>query len=834
MPQYKKGTWDGYISLYQRRAGTFPGGLADRALVRLQELDVEVRVEDRSRPPLTEPQLVGGISNIDLRPYQVDACDLALVAKRGVIDSATGTGKTEILGEIIRRLACRSLIIVASRDLARQTIRRFRGTDSQPGRLHFPNADPEGLYGIVGDDLDSPGLITAALYQTLVRRLMPVCERCGHAGELDQQTCDVKERTKQGIRRCGGALDFTETEVMREWLASFDALFLDECVSGETPVLTPTGWVAIEDLVKSKYSGAVLSRNGDAWEWAQVIGRYAEPNVRECVEVNVAGVSIQTTPDHLFRLARVGRRQRNRWVRADQLHSRDVVDIVIACLTDHPVIALDDLLVGSLLGDGYITPSGGYQENHGARQQDYLLWKAAYLPRAKVKTNVVIGKIHGKEYRGARLYGGVGTEYRDARKRFYGAAGKKRFDELASELTAASLAVWIMDDGSLERRGRTWSVRITIGREHEAHIPLIRRILEDRFGLPSSVYDYPPKAIRIAFGIKATLKLLRLISPFIPRSLAYKFGADEMGLIHLRRQITSVKPAAPRPVFDLMIAKNHNYTTSGGVVHNCHRSAATTWFPVVTACPAYYRYGLSATPFKSDPITELKLVGATGEVFYSFPAAKAVEEGVLAKPFVTIVKSDFPVMLDEEEVRYMDAYRDDLVDHEKRNRLIADIAYGTSQGWSVPTLILVLWREQGRNIRRALRQLDLKVEFIDGTASTDQRLAAMDALVNGTNKCLISSGILDEGVDVPAIGALILAGGGKAPHKVLQRIGRGLRVAPGKDYLAVFDFWDNHSPKHLLGHSRRRLRAVQDAGFAHETLTPGQLMIRMNSGDVRS
>ncbi len=493
MPPYKKGTWDGYISLYQRRAGTFPGGLADRTLARLQELDVDVRVEDRSRPPLVEPQLAGGISNIDLRPYQVDACDRAVVAKRGVIDAATGTGKTEIFGEVIRRLSCRSLIIVASRDLARQTIRRFRGTDSQPGRLHFPNADPEGLYGIVGDDLDSPGLITAALYQTLVRRLMPVCERCGHAGELDQQTCDVKERTKQGIRRCGGALDFTETEVMREWLASFDALFLDEA----------------------------------------------------------------------------------------------------------------------------------------------------------------------------------------------------------------------------------------------------------------------------------------------------------------------------------------------------HRSAAKSWWPVVTTCPAYYRFGLSATPFKSDPITELKLVGATGEVFYSFPAVKAIEEGVLAKPFVTIVKSDFPVMLDEEEVQYMDAYRDDLVDHEKRNRLIADIAYGTSQGWGVPTLILVLWREQGRNIRRALRQLDLKVEFIDGTASTDQRQTAMDALGNGTNKCLISSGILDEGVDVPAIGALVLAGGGKARHKVIQRIGRGLRVVPGKDYLAVFDFDDAHSPKYLLKHSRQRLQAVKDAGFAYQELTSNRVLAMIGTGDMR-
>ena len=488
MPRFKRGAWDGWMSLFKRRAGTFPGGLTERVVDRLQELDVAVTFEDRCRPPAVEPQLVGGVNNITLRPYQVDACDKAVAARRGVIDAATGTGKTEILGEVIRRLACRTLIIVASRDLAHQTICRFQGTETEPGRLTFPNADPERLYGIVGDDIDAPGLITAALYQTLVRRLMPVCAHCGAAGELDRQTCDAKK----GDRRCGGALDFAQTDTTLEWLASFDALFLDEC----------------------------------------------------------------------------------------------------------------------------------------------------------------------------------------------------------------------------------------------------------------------------------------------------------------------------------------------------HRSVAKTWTPVVTSCPAYFRYGLSATPFKSDPITELKLVGATGEVFYSFPAKDAVEAGVLATPLVTMVTPSFPVTEDE-DVGYMDSYRDDLVDHEKRNRLIADIAYGTSQGWGVPTLILVLWREQGRNIRRSLWQLGLKVDFIDGTASTDRRKEAMDELVDGPTKCLISSSILDEGVDIPGIGALILAGGGRAGHKVIQRVGRGLRVVEGKEYLAVFDFGDEHAPKYLAGHGRKRLRAAKDAGFDWQKLTSEETLARIAAGDMR-
>ena len=487
MPKFKSGAWDGYISLYQGRAGTFPGGLMKRVTTRLQELDVDVDTWDRAQPPLSEPQLADGINLKELRPYQIEAADCAMAAKRGVFDAATGTGKTEIMAEMIRRTACRSLIIVASRDLAWQTIERFEGSTREQQTLEFPNAPEHGLYGIVGDDQETPGLVTAALYQTLVRRLMPVCSLCDAQGELQQRTCDVK----RGGKRCGGELDFTETEVVREWLASFDAIHLDEC----------------------------------------------------------------------------------------------------------------------------------------------------------------------------------------------------------------------------------------------------------------------------------------------------------------------------------------------------HRAPAKTWWPVVNSCPAYWRFGYSATPFKSDPITELKLVGATGEIMYSFPAREAIDQGYLTEPFVVTVDPGFPPLLDEEQ--YIDSYRDGIVEHVKRCRLIAEIAQGTSEGWGVPTLILVQWTEHGRNIKRALREIGVRAEFVSGSTPTAKRRDVMHAMDDGRLNCVIATTIFDEGVNVPAIGALIMAGGGKARHKVVQRIGRGLRVVEGKEYLAVFDIWDSHSEKYLIKHSRQRLGAVKDADYAHETLTPKQVMARIKKGDVR-
>ena len=174
------------------------------------------------------------------------------------------------------------------------------------------------------------------------------------------------------------------------------------------------------------------------------------------------------------------------------------------------------------------------------------------------------------------------------------------------------------------------------------------------------------------------------------------------------------------------------------------------------------------------------------------------------------------------------------MEHVKRCRLIAEIAKGTSESWNVPTLILVQWTEHGRNIKRALREIGVRAEFISGSAPTTKRRDVMHAMDDGRLNCVIATTIFDEGVNVPAIGALILAGGGKARHKVIQRIGRGLRVVEGKDYLAVFDIWDSHGDKYLVKHARQRLRAVKDAGYKQETLTSKQVMARIKKGDVRS
>ena len=69
-------------------------------------------------------------------------------------------------------------------------------------------------------------------------------------------------------------------------------------------------------------------------------------------------------------------------------------------------------------------------------------------------------------------------------------------------------------------------------------------------------------------------------------------------------------------------------------------------------------------------------------------------------------------------------------------------------------------------------------------------------------KLWIKSQSYNKYVDVPNLDVLILAGGGKSSTRAFQRIGRVLRLSPGKQKAIVFDFED--ATPMLLRHAKVR------------------------------
>jgi superfamily II DNA or RNA helicase len=212
---------------------------------------------------------------------------------------------------------------------------------------------------------------------------------------------------------------------------------------------------------------------------------------------------------------------------------------------------------------------------------------------------------------------------------------------------------------------------------------------------------------------------------------------------------------------------------------------------------------MSGTPLKYDDLSDMKLIAATGDVVVDVTNEFMIESGWSAKPIIKmyIIEDTNDALWDME---YADAYKSMIVEHEQRNKIIIDYA-NKSEG---VVLILVNQLEQGRLLRDGI----YKSVFVHGSDSTEYRQDVLKAMRHATTGVCIASPIFDEGIDVPAVDTVILAGGGKGHVKLLQRIGRGLRQKAEHNELIVIDFMDDTN-KHLLRHSQNRIRIYEQEGF---------------------
>jgi superfamily II DNA or RNA helicase len=221
------------------------------------------------------------------------------------------------------------------------------------------------------------------------------------------------------------------------------------------------------------------------------------------------------------------------------------------------------------------------------------------------------------------------------------------------------------------------------------------------------------------------------------------------------------------------------------MVDECHHMAAATWYDIALKCTAPFRFGLSGTPIRTDN-KDLMLEAATGPVIFTTSNKDLIDAGVSVQPIVRFIPVYQPVL--ENDLDWQDAYHNGIVVNTYRNELAIDIATEHSlKGRRV--LLLVTLIPHGERLQEMCDGRSLGAKFIHGSCSSDVRLKAIADFKEGRQLTLISSTILDEGIDIPTIDVLILLGGGKSPIKLLQRIGRGLRWKTS-GALLVYDFLD--------------------------------------------
>lgn len=254
-----------------------------------------------------------------------------------------------------------------------------------------------------------------------------------------------------------------------------------------------------------------------------------------------------------------------------------------------------------------------------------------------------------------------------------------------------------------------------------------------------------------------------------------------------------------------------------------HEAGGNSYYEILRHCKnAHYRLALTATPFmKEDEESNMRLMAAFGPVGARVSEKLLIDRGILAKPYFKYAKVEKPPKLFK-TTAWQAAYRIGIVENESRNNTIVSEAVKAAS-CGLPVMILVQQKAHGVALLLKLIEAGVPSNFIFGENNQSERQEALDALRVGKIKALIGSTILDVGVDVPAVGMVILAGGGKAEVALRQRIGRGLRAKKtGANVCFVVDFEDGYN-NHLTRHAAQR-RAIIEAtpGFAENILPSGR------------
>lgn len=221
----------------------------------------------------------------------------------------------------------------------------------------------------------------------------------------------------------------------------------------------------------------------------------------------------------------------------------------------------------------------------------------------------------------------------------------------------------------------------------------------------------------------------------------------------------------------------------GVIVDEAHHSPAESWEIILNNCPARYRLGFTATESRADGMEQL-MQHLIGPVVFRQKFELPVPARVV--PLKSGLKFAYRGRFD------WGPLQEAIVKNEARNKLIAETALRQmKKGRSV--LILSRRIEHLERIEAHMGQVPRRdVTILTGKVVKPKRLRIIESFRQGQIKCLLSTQLMDEAVDVPILSCVILTYPGKHDGRIIQQVGRALRPHDDKTGAVIFDVVDDN------------------------------------------
>ena len=227
------------------------------------------------------------------------------------------------------------------------------------------------------------------------------------------------------------------------------------------------------------------------------------------------------------------------------------------------------------------------------------------------------------------------------------------------------------------------------------------------------------------------------------------------------------------------------------VIDEAHHSLAESYQNILKHFAAAKVLGVTATPDRGD-------MRSLGEVFeslaYEYTLPRAIKEGYLCR----IKAQTIPINLDLSQVGISagDFKAGDLGDalDPYLEEIAKEMVNYCQDRKTVVFLPLVSTSQKFRDI---LKKKGFKAAEVNGESK--DRAEILRDFDEGKYNVLCNSMLLTEGWDCPSVNCVIVLRPTKVRCLYSQMVGRGTRLAEGKEYLLLLDFlW--HSERHELCH----------------------------------
>ncbi|MEM2741044.1 MAG: DEAD/DEAH box helicase [Nitrososphaeria archaeon] len=260
------------------------------------------------------------------------------------------------------------------------------------------------------------------------------------------------------------------------------------------------------------------------------------------------------------------------------------------------------------------------------------------------------------------------------------------------------------------------------------------------------------------------------------------------------------------------------------LIDECQATPSTTILEIMQlAKNSWIRYGFSATPLGRSDERDYYTHAILGDILYKVDYRTLQEQNFLSEmyyysihfstPYILYKNQKIPV---DTDLFYLNKYNEVcklfIENNPYRLEIITKLTNYILTKYPERNCMIICDRKKlASNIYQELSSLfPNQVKLLTGDTSHNAREKSLTQFKNNQIRILITTQLIEYGIDIPNLNTIILASIGKSPIQLIQRIGRGMRYS--SEPLIVFDLIEENN-KVLLNQYRQRAKILSKEGF---------------------